>query len=108
MKGYRTEQDLLGSRQVKADALHGIHTVRALENFKIAGRPVHPELGRGFGAVKLACARTNRSLGWWSDDSAKADAIEQACVELSEGRVGLHLAVDALQGGAGTSTNLNA
>ena len=54
---YRTEHDLLGSRQVPARALYGIHTVRALENFPLAGVPVHPELVHAYGEVKLACAR---------------------------------------------------
>lgn len=103
----RTETDLLGERQVPAGALYGIHTVRALENFPLADRPVHILLVHAFGAVKLACARTNRELGIWKDDKAKADAIEQACQEMMEGRFDGQVLVDALQGGAGTSTNMN-
>jgi aspartate ammonia-lyase len=87
--------------------LHGIHTVRALENFPIARRPVHTELACAYGTVKLACARTNHALGAWADDPAKGDAIELACAELSEGLLVERILVDALQGGAGTSTNLN-
>jgi aspartate ammonia-lyase len=87
--------------------LHGVHTARALENFPLARRPVHPELARAYGSVKLACALTNRALGAWADDTAKADAIERACRELSEGKLVEHIVVDALQGGAGTSTNMN-
>lgn len=56
----RTETDLLGTRQIPADALWGIHTSRALENFQIAGKPVHPELVKAYGAVKLACFQTNQ------------------------------------------------
>jgi aspartate ammonia-lyase len=104
---FRTEHDDLGERPVPAAALHGIHTARALENFPLARRPVHPQLSRAYGSVKLACARTNRALGAWADDAAKADAIERACAELSEGQLAEHIVVDALQGGAGTSTNLN-
>ena len=103
----RTERDGLGGIQIPAGALHGIHTARALDNFPLAGRPVHPELLRAYGTVKLACARTNRTLGVWADDPAKGDAIERACRELSEGALLEHCTVDALQGGAGTSTNMN-
>jgi len=107
MTAVRTEQDLLGERQLPAEALHGIHTLRALENFPLSGRPVHPALARAFGDVKLACVRANRETGCWSGDAAKAEAIEQACQELRAGVLAPHIAVDALQGGAGTSTNLN-
>ena len=57
--------------------------------------------------MKLACAMTNRALGAWADEPAKADAIERACRELSEGLLAGHIVVDLLQGGAGTSTNMN-
>jgi len=92
---------------VPDEALYGIHTLRALEHFPVAGRPVPRELVHAFGTVKLACARTNRSLGVWSEDSAKADAIERACRELAEGMLDAHVPCDLLQGGAGTSTNMN-
>ncbi len=108
MTAFRTERDLLGTMELPVTALHGIHTARALENFPLAGRPVHPELARAYGAVKLACAKTNRALGAWADDPAKADAIERACRELRDGLLVEHIAVDLLQGGAGTSTNMNA
>lgn len=106
-ESHRTERDMLGEKAVPRDALHGIHTARAQENFDLAGRPVREKLVRAFGTVKLACARTNRSLGAWEDDPAKADAIERACTEMAEGLLTEHVGVDALQGGAGTSTNLN-
>ena len=77
-EAFRIERDSLGELAVPAGALHGIHTARALENFPLARRPVHPELARAYGTVKLACARTNRALGVWADDPAKADAIERA------------------------------
>lgn len=102
----RTEHDSLGDRQVPAEALYGIHTLRALENFPLSGRPVHPALAAAYGAVKLACIRTNRRLGMWKDP-ARVEAMETACRELMEGRLVRHILVDALQGGAGTSTNMN-
>jgi aspartate ammonia-lyase len=101
------ERDMIGEREVPASALYGIHTARAVENFPLAGRPVHSELVRAYGDVKLACALTNRALRTWKDDPAKADAIERACREMSEGLLSEHILVDLLQGGAGTSTNMN-
>ncbi|HZL64401.1 MAG TPA: aspartate ammonia-lyase [Thermoleophilia bacterium] len=103
----RIERDLLGEVAVPARSLHGAHTERALENFALAGEPVHPELARAFGTVKLACVRTNRALGAWAREDAKADAIERACHELAEGGLAAEIVVDRLQGGAGTSTSMN-
>ena len=105
--GHRIERDLLGEAPVPTGALHGIHTERALDNFTLSGRPPHRELVRAYGTVKLACALTNRGLGAWSHDQAKADAIERACREMGDGLLDAHVVVDALQGGAGTSTNMN-
>jgi aspartate ammonia-lyase len=79
--------------------------LRAVENFPLAGRPVHRRLVHAYGAVKLAAARTNHGLGHW--DEAKAGAIESACQEMIAGTLDEHVVVDALQGGAGTSTNMN-
>ncbi len=106
MTNTRLEHDLLGSLEVPAGARHGIHTARALENFPLLGRPVHESLARAFGAVKLAAVRTNRALGGFLDET-KAAAMEQACREMLEGALTDDIRVDALQGGAGTSTNLN-
>ncbi|MDP6635180.1 MAG: aspartate ammonia-lyase [Phycisphaerae bacterium] len=105
MPDYRTETDSLGSLEIPADALHGIHTQRAVENFPLTGRPVNAELIGAYGAVKLACARTNRELGMWDD--ATFEAIQSACEEMARGELDEHIIVDALQGGAGTSTNMN-
>jgi aspartate ammonia-lyase len=91
MTQYRTE-DLSGST-IPADALYGVHTVRSIENFPLSRRPVNPSLIHAFGAVKLACARTNHELGWW--DYFKANAIEQACNEMMEGMLDGHILVDA-------------
>jgi aspartate ammonia-lyase len=105
MSQQRRETDLLGTRDVPAEALWGIHTLRAVENFPLAGRAVHRRLVHAFGAVKLAAARTNHELGRWDD--ATAAAIETACHEMIAGQLDRHVIVDALQGGAGTSTNMN-
>jgi aspartate ammonia-lyase len=105
MTTYRREIDLLGEREIPGDSLWGIHTLRAMENFPLAGRKINPSLVHAFGMVKLACARTNHELG--ALDDAKFAALEAACVEMSEGRLDEHIVVDALQGGAGTSTNMN-
>jgi aspartate ammonia-lyase len=104
---YRSEEDLLGAVPVPAATLHGIHTARALENFPLTGRPIHPALVAAYGSVKLACALTNRELGAWAGDAAKGDAISAACREMAEGKLTAHVVVDVLQGGAGTSTNMN-
>lgn len=102
----RTEQDALGTREIPADVLWGIHTARALENFPLTGRPVHPELIRAMGLVKQACAQTSRDLGYL--DQRIADAIINACSEVANGRYAEAFVVDALAGGAGTSVNMNA
>jgi aspartate ammonia-lyase len=101
----RRETDALGWRDVPADALHGIHTLRAQDNFPLLGRAVHPNLARAFGAVKLAAARTNRAQGRLPADVAAA--LERACGELLDGALGAAILTDALQGGAGTSANMN-
>jgi aspartate ammonia-lyase len=103
--GIRIERDLLGEREVPAGALYGIHTVRAVENFPSSGRPVHPALIHAYGAVKLACARANAEIMEWPE--TKTAALEGACREMVAGRLDRWILVDALQGGAGTSTNMN-
>ena len=105
----RTEHDLLGDAAVPASALWGIHTMRAVENFPITGVPVghFPELVRALALVKLAAARANRRLGYLP--TQKAEAIERACLMIAEqGLYHDQFVVDAVQGGAGTSTNMNA
>ncbi|MFW5845636.1 MAG: aspartate ammonia-lyase [Planctomycetota bacterium] len=101
----RTEHDALGSLQVPADCLHGIHTARASSHFRIAGRPVAADLIHAYGAVKMACCRINARLGHL--DQTTAGAIEAACEEMRAGALDAHIVVDALQGGAGTSLNMN-
>lgn len=102
----RVERDFLGSSGLPADALWGIHTARALAHFHISGRLVHRQMAMAYGAVKLACLLTNIELGC-SRDPAKTTAMEHACRELAEGALVSHIVTDALQGGAGTSTNMN-
>jgi aspartate ammonia-lyase len=104
---FRKETDLLGKKQIPSDVLWGIHTARAVENFPLSGKPVHPELIKAYGEVKLACIQTNIQLGFWKENPQKAGAIEKACSEMSRGLLSEHIIVDALQGGAGTSTNMN-
>jgi aspartate ammonia-lyase len=101
----RIERDGLGERSLPAEALWGIHTLRALENFPLSGRPVHRRLVAAFGAVKLAALHINLKLGLVAPDAA--GALEQACREMMAGGLDAQVVVDALQGGAGTSTNLN-
>jgi aspartate ammonia-lyase len=104
----RSEHDLLGDRDVPAGAYYGIHSVRALENFPISGLPIaaHPDLVLALACCKQAAALANRDLGLL--DEAKAEAIVAACVDIRQGRLHDQFVVDVMQGGAGTSTNMNA
>lgn len=104
----RREHDLLGDRDVPADAYWGVHTLRAKENFPITGTPisVYPHLVEALAAVKEAAALANEELGLL--DSAKAAAITEACHEIRTGKLLDQFVVDVIQGGAGTSTNMNA
>jgi aspartate ammonia-lyase len=106
--GVRFEQDLLGERAVPEWAYFGVHTVRALENFPVSGIAIaaHPHLIWSLAAVKEAAALANREIGVL--DPAKADAIVAACREIRGGALRDQFVVDVLQGGAGTSTNMNA
>lgn len=104
----RLEQDFLGERAVPRDALWGVHTARALENFPISGTPIstHRELVGALGAVKLAATLANSELGLL--DERRSAAIALACREVVDGVLDDHFVVDVVQGGAGTSTNMNA
>ncbi len=106
--GTRVERDSLGSREVPNAALYGIQTLRALENFTITRVPIahFPDLVIGLALVKQAAARANRELGELKDDVAVA--IDAACAEIASGKHHAHFVVDMIQGGAGTSTNMNA
>jgi len=103
---YRQERDFLGPVAVPAGAYWGAHTERARANFPFTGYRVPAALVHAFGSVKLACCRANAELGLLP--AATVEAISQACAEVAEGRWDAQFPVDALQGGAGTSTNMNA
>jgi aspartate ammonia-lyase len=105
---FRTEHDFLGEKQIPAEAYWGVHTARAVENFPISGTPISamPALIRAFGLVKKAAARANAELG--ALERKRAGAIILACDELIAGRFHEQFVVDVIQGGAGTSTNMNA
>jgi aspartate ammonia-lyase len=104
----REEHDFLGPMQIPAGAYWGVHTARAVDNFPISGIAISamPDLVRAFGFVKKAAARANADMG--ALDRKRAAAIILACNELIEGRFLDQFVVDVIQGGAGTSTNMNA
>jgi aspartate ammonia-lyase len=104
----RVEHDFLGDRDVPDDALYGIQTLRALENFPITGMPLRefPALIEALAAVKAAAALANADLGLLPREVA--DVIVRAAGEIRSGRHHEHFLVDMIQGGAGTSTNMNA
>ena len=107
-KPPRIEHDLIGDRQVAADVYYGVHTLRALENFPISGTPIsiYPDLIGALACAKQAAAIANRELGLL--DGERADAIVRACEEIRGGALLDEFVVDVIQGGAGTSTNMNA
>jgi aspartate ammonia-lyase len=102
----RREHDSLGDREVPADALYGIQTARAIDNFPISGLPPRPELVEAVVVVKKAAALVNAELG--SLPAEKAAAIVAACDEVLGGQHREHFRVDPFQAGAGTSHNMNA
>ena len=108
MSATRTEHDSLGPVAVPADAYWGANTQRAVENFPISGRGIgtYPELVTALALVKQAAARANAEIGVL--DPAVASAIDDACQDIVEGDLHDQFVVDLIQGGAGTSTNMNA
>ena len=108
MTKFRTESDLIGDLQVPADAYYGVQTQRAIENFRITGTKMgdYPEFVKAIGYVKLAAAQTNHALGLLPDELLKP--ISEACKEVIEGKFNHQFLVDMIQGGAGTSVNMNA
>lgn len=106
MEKYRLEKDSIGTREVPIDAYYGVQTLRAAENFYITGKMVHPELIKGIAQIKKAAALTNFRVG--ELEKTKADVIMQACDEIIAGQWHNEFIVDPVQGGAGTSLNMNA
>ena len=108
MSATRLEHDLLGDYQVPINAYWGVHTARAVDNFPISGVPIGPyrSLIRALAIVKQAAAQANYELGELSAEIN--DAISKACQEVADGKFDGEFVVDAIQGGAGTSTNMNA
>jgi len=104
----RLEHDSLGDREIPASAYWGVQTLRAVENFPISGQRLHQygNMCTALGMVKKAAAQANCQLGVL--DADKAEAIAKACEEIIEGKLRSHFVVDMVQGGAGTSTNMNA
>ena len=102
----RMEYDLVGEMAVDADAYYGIHALRAAENFPITHTRLPGDMIVSMAWIKKACARANRVTGALS--SRVAEAIERACDELIDGKLHDQFIVDPIQGGAGTSTNMNA
>lgn len=104
----RTEHDLLGYREVPDEYYYGIQTLRAIENFNISGITLnfYPDLIQSLAIVKMAATMANNDLGLMPGNIT--DAIVQACREIIEGKYHYHFVVDMIQGGAGTSTNMNA
>ena len=108
MENYRLESDLLGELQVPKDAYYGVQTQRAVDNFYITGNKMgeYPEFVKAIAYVKLAAAQTNHELGLLDDEMTAA--ISQACQEIIDGQFHDQFPVDMIQGGAGTSVNMNA
>jgi len=104
----RKEHDLLGPKEVPSDAYYGVQTARALENFHISGVELrlYPNIIKAFAMVKMAAARANHDCGQFSAEILKG--IEGACQEIIDGKLHDEFRLDVFQGGAGTSTNMNA
>lgn len=107
-KKLRVESDLLGELQVPAEAYYGVQTQRAINNYKISGKHMcdYPEYVKAIAYVKLAAAEANHELGQLPDDVA--DAMCRACREIIDGKFHENFVTDMVQGGAGTSVNMNA
>ncbi|MBQ3070214.1 MAG: aspartate ammonia-lyase [Tidjanibacter sp.] len=104
----RSEHDLLGDKEIPVEYYFGVQTMRAVENFHISRVKLcmYPEFIKALAEVKAAAAMANRDLGLM--DKQVAEAIIAACKEVAEGKLDSHFVVDMVQGGAGTSTNMNA
>ena len=103
---YRLESDSVGTKEIPKNAYYGIHSLRSVENFSISGTRLHTEMIKSLALLKMACAVANANAGVL--DSTIADAISKACDLLLEGKFHDQFIVDPIQGGAGTSINMNA
>lgn len=101
----RQEHDLLGEMQIENDSYIGIHTMRALENFPVSGYKIDKDFIKAYGLVKLACIKTIADIE--PADKEKINAMTRACEDMIEGKLDEWIITDALQGGAGTSLNMN-
>lgn len=106
MEAFRTEKDSIGTRLVPTEAYYGVQSLRASENFNITGRRLHRQFVFAIVELKKAAAITNKAAGVY--DGVIADAIVSACDEILSGKLLDHFITDAVQGGAGTSANMNA
>src|SRR3982751_222550 len=107
-QGTRTESDLLGKKEIPAEAYYGVQTLRAIENFPVSGvkTSFYPDYVRAYAMVKLAAARANTEVGTMKKE--RLDAIEKACQAVIDGKYHDQFLTDLYQGGAGTSANMNA
>lgn len=105
---FRIESDLLGELKVPADVLYGVQTQRGINNYHISRKTMsmYPDFIKAIAYVKLAAVQTNHTLGVINDEIA--GAISQACRELIDGQWHENFPIDMMQGGAGTSVNMNA
>lgn len=106
MKDFRIEKDIIGDKEVPIDAYYGVQTLRGKENFTISYQTLHKSMIDGLAIVKKACAITNCNAGLL--ETKKKDAIVQACDEILEGKLHDQFISDPIQGGAGTTANMNA
>lgn len=106
MSNFRIEEDILGEKQVPEDAYYGVQTLRGKENFTITYQTLHKDMILGLTLVKKACAITNYKSGLL--DEKKKNAIVKACDEILEGKYIDQFISDPIQGGAGTTSNMNA
>ena len=103
---YRVERDSIGVKDIPEDVYYGVQSLRAAENFHITGLNMHPEIINSLAYIKKAAAITNCEVGLL--EKKKAQAIVQACDEIVSGKFHNEFIVDPVQGGAGTSLNMNA
>lgn len=106
LSNYRSESDSIGSKNIPQSAYYGVQSQRAAENFHITGLSLHPEIINSLAYIKKACAFTNCEAGLLG--KKKTAAIIQACDEILNGKLHEYFIVDPIQGGAGTSINMNA